>query len=262
MRPTNSANGPKSWRTRRSRRLSLAVAGSCALAEAQGTLETMDALFDDSVLPRQAVSPRPGAYHLPDWLNLEAQRWISHRFFEWGQGPVPPHSPIVAGHPMSVQTICFGWHWSPNRYSRTADDVNGSVVPPVPDWLIELGRRAVQQATGDAKKARAYAPDAAIVNYYAVDSKMGMHQDREEIVNAPVVSLSIGDSATFRLGNNEHRNKPYTDLYLASGDLFVFEGPARFAFHAVTKIHPHTAPAGCGIAAGRINITLRQTGLG
>jgi len=221
----------------------------------------MDALFDDSALPRHPHSPRPGAHHLPGWLKPAAQQWITQRFFEWGQGPVPPHSTVVAGHPMSVQTVCLGWHWSPNRYSRTADDVNGAPVAPMPQWLVDLGRSAVQAATGDPRQARDYHPDAAIVNYYDVNATMGMHQDREEAVNAPVVSLSIGDSATFRLGNNEHRNQPYQDLRLASGDLFVFQGPARFAYHAVTKIHPHTAPAGCGISSGRINITLRQTGL-
>lgn len=222
----------------------------------------MDALFDDSALSRGPSSPRAGAHHLPGWLGLGAQRWISERFFEWGQGPVPPHSTRVAGHPMSVKTVCLGWHWSPGHYSRTADDINGASVPEVPEWLVRLGRRAVLEATGDARLAEGYAPDAAIVNYYDATATMGMHQDREEAVNAPVVSLSIGDSATFRLGNNENRNKPYQDLYLASGDLFVFTGPARFAYHAVTRIHPGTAPAGCGISSGRINITLRQTGLG
>lgn len=221
----------------------------------------MDALFDDSALPRKASSPRPGAYHLPGWLALDAQYWIVQRFFEWGQGPVPPHSPLVAGHRMSVQTVCLGWHWSPNHYSRTADDVNGAPVPPVPRWLANLGRQAVWETTGDREKAESYAPDAAIINYYDVQASMGMHQDREELINAPVVSLSIGDSATFRLGNTENRNKPYHDLYLTSGDLFVFEGPARFTFHAVKRVHRQTAPAGCGLSSGRINITLRQTGL-
>jgi alkylated DNA repair protein (DNA oxidative demethylase) len=50
-------------------------------------------------------------------------------------------------------------------------------------------------------------------------------------------------------------------VLLASGDLFVFGGAARFAFHGVTKIHPGTSPAGCGLAEGRINIVMRLTGL-
>ncbi|MCW4465759.1 alpha-ketoglutarate-dependent dioxygenase AlkB [Glutamicibacter sp. MNS18] len=221
----------------------------------------MDALFDDSVMSRTPAKLRPGAYHLPGWLSLETQHWITERFREWGRGPVPPHSTMVAGHPMRVKTVCLGWHWSPNRYSRTADDVNGAVVPRVPSWLVDLGKRAVRETTGDPDKAAAYLPDAALVNYYDIHASMGMHQDREEAINAPVVSLSIGDGATFRLGNSENRNKPYQDVYLASGDLIVFEGPARFAYHGVTRIHPHSAPPGCGLGSGRINITLRQTGL-
>jgi alkylated DNA repair protein (DNA oxidative demethylase) len=65
----------------------------------------------------------------------------------------------------------------------------------------------------------------------------------------------------FRFGNAENRRPPWTDVELASGDLFVFGGPARLAYHGVTKIVPGTAPAGCGLATGRLNITLRTTGL-
>ncbi|MHA7227423.1 alpha-ketoglutarate-dependent dioxygenase AlkB family protein [Glutamicibacter soli] len=221
----------------------------------------MDFLFDDSALPREPRLLRPGAWHVPGWLSPEMQSWIINRFFEWGNGPVPPHQTLVNGHPMSVQSLCLGWHWSPHSYSRTADDINGEPVAPMEPWLVELGRRAVNDATGDHAKAQSYLPDAAIVNYYNVNATMGMHQDAEERINAPVVSLSLGDSATFRLGNTEHRNKPWQEVRLASGDLFVFDGPARFAYHAVTKIHPGTAPQECELGGGRINITLRQTGL-
>jgi alkylated DNA repair protein (DNA oxidative demethylase) len=88
-----------------------------------------------------------------------------------------------------------------------------------------------------------------------------MHQDKDERSPAPVVSLSIGDSCTFRFGNTRNRGQPYEDVLLASGDLFVFGGPSRLAYHGVTKIHPGTAPAGCGLREGRINITMRVTGL-
>ena len=99
------------------------------------------------------------------------------------------------------------------------------------------------------------------MNYYSDDSKMGMHQDRDEQSTQPVVSISIGDTCQFRFGNTLNRNKPYEDIALASGDLFVFGGPARLAYHGVTKILPGTAPAECGLASGRINITMRVTGL-
>ena len=89
-----------------------------------------------------------------------------------------------------------------------------------------------------------------------------MHQDRDEVSRAPVVSLSIGDACTFRFGNSDNRNRPYRDVVLESGDAFVFGGASRLAYHGVTAVHAGTAPAGCGLGAGRINITLRETGLG
>ena len=90
---------------------------------------------------------------------------------------------------------------------------------------------------------------------------MGMHQDKDERSVQPVVSLSIGDTAVFRFGNTESRNRPYSDLELRSGDLFVFGGPSRFAYHGVPKVIPGSADPACGLATGRLNLTLRVTGL-
>ena len=152
---------------------------------------------------------------------------------------------------MSVRTVCLGWHWTPYRYSRTADD--GTPVKAFPDWLGELGRRAV----GDSH----YRPDIALVNYYDSAARMGMHQDRDERGDAPVVSLSLGDACVFRFGNTEHRGKPWADVELRSGDLFVFGGPSRLAYHGVPKTLPGTGPLDIGLAEGRLNITLRVSGL-
>ncbi|WP_309124423.1 alpha-ketoglutarate-dependent dioxygenase AlkB, partial [Arthrobacter sp.] len=91
-------------------------------------------------------------------------------------------------------------------------------------------------------------------------AKMGMHQDKEEKSLAPVVSLSIGDSCLFRFGNTENRNKPWTDVRLESGDLFVFGGESRLAYHGVMKTYPGTSDPALGLV-GRLNITLRVTGL-
>jgi alkylated DNA repair protein (DNA oxidative demethylase) len=162
---------------------------------------------------------------------------------------------------MSVRTVCLGWHWQPYRYTRAATDVNGARVLPFPDWMVRLGRRALRETDSSDAEASSYAPDTALVNYYDLSARMGMHQDKDERSLAPVVSLSIGDACTFRLGNTEHRGKPYTDFLLRSGDLFVFGGASRMAYHGVTRIHPDTAPAGCGLESGRINITMRMTGL-
>ncbi|QXQ12251.1 alpha-ketoglutarate-dependent dioxygenase AlkB [Paeniglutamicibacter sp. Y32M11] len=218
-------------------------------------------LFSESFLSRPRRELSPGAYWVPDWLSAEEQRWIVARFHEWGAGPVPPRAAKIGDHEMSVQSLCLGWHWRPYEYSREATDVNGNRVLDFPDWMVRLGRKAIFAATRDQVAAERYTPDAALVNYYGTDAKMGMHQDRDEHLGDPVVSLSIGDTCKFRFGNTQHRNQPYEDIALASGDLFVFGGPARLAFHGVTKILPGTAPEDCGLGAGRINITMRVTGL-
>ncbi|MGO4957961.1 alpha-ketoglutarate-dependent dioxygenase AlkB family protein [Luteococcus sp. Sow4_B9] len=220
----------------------------------------MESLFGDEPC-RPTVALPPGAHHVPGFLTLEQQRWLVDRFHAWGRGPVPPRYPRVGGHPMSVQSVCLGWHWTPGRLTREAIDQNGERVPPVPDWMVRLGQRALLAADGYEELASAYQPDCALVNYYDDDARMGMHQDKDERSPAPVVSISIGNSCRFRFGNTETRNKPWVDLELRSGDLFVFGGPSRMAFHGVTKVIPGTAPAGCGLTTGRVNITLRVTGL-
>lgn len=221
----------------------------------------MGMLFSDSFLERPRRELAPGAVWIPDWLSVEEQRWIVERFHEWGRGPVPPRAAKIGDHEMSVRTLCLGWHWRPYTYTREAVDVNGNRVLAFPDWMVRLGRKALYAATGDAEQAESYTPDTALVNYYGNESKMGMHQDRDERSVAPVVSFSIGDTCTFRFGNTRNRNKPYEDISLASGDLFVFGGPARLAYHGVTKVMPGTAPEACGLESGRINITMRVTGL-
>jgi len=183
------------------------------------------------------------------------------QFQAWVGGPVPLHAPKVRGHEMSVRTVCLGWHWQPYKYTRDATDVNGNRVLDLPDWMVQLARRALVETSGDTRAGDDYSPDTALVNVYDDDAHMGMHQDRDEHSLAPVVSLSIGDTCQFRFGNTTNRNRPYDDIILASGDLFVFGGPSRLAFHGVSKVFPGTAPAGCGLNHGRVNITIRVTGL-
>ncbi|GAB3690995.1 alpha-ketoglutarate-dependent dioxygenase AlkB family protein [Saccharopolyspora tripterygii] len=220
----------------------------------------MNSLFDDGELGLEPELPA-GAHHVPGFLTFEQQRWIVGQFHRWIRGPVPIRAAKVGGHEMSVQTVCLGWHWRPYEYTRAAVDVNGNRVLAFPDWMVRLGRRALVRATGQPRAGEDYTPDTALVNYYAEAARMGMHQDKDERSRAPVVSLSIGDTCTFRFGNTETRNRPYQDAELASGDLFVFGGPSRLAYHGVPKVHPGTAPAGCGLDTGRINITMRVTGL-
>ncbi|MEV4172283.1 alpha-ketoglutarate-dependent dioxygenase AlkB [Nonomuraea sp. NPDC049709] len=214
------------------------------------------------VIPLPMREVAPGAVHVPGWLTLDEQRHLVQACREWATGPVPiRHTVLPRGGVMSVQTVCLGWHWQPYRYTRLAHDVNGRQVAEFPAWLGELGRRALADAYGQEHPAEAYEPDTALINFYDGQAKMGMHQDKDEKSDAPVVSLSIGDACLFRFGNTETRGRPYTDVRLASGDLFVFGGPSRFAYHGVPKVYPGTGDPATGLASGRLNLTMRVTGL-
>jgi alkylated DNA repair protein (DNA oxidative demethylase) len=199
-----------------------------------------------------------------DWLAPSAQRSLVEQFRTWAQPPAGLRHPRVpTGHLMSVQSVCLGWHWQPYRYSRTADDTDGSPVTPMPDELVELARRAVADS-GDwqvAPAGRAFDPDAAIVNVYAPGARLGLHQDGEEPSDAPVVTISLGDTCTFRMAGVDRRTGPFTDVELRSGDLLVFGGRNRRIFHGVPKVLDGTAPAWLGLPPGRLSITIRETGL-
>jgi len=217
----------------------------------------------DTLFPRDPVEIAPGAVHIPDWLSLDQQRKLVEACRGWSTGPAPMrHTALPRGGKMSVQTVCLGWHWTPYRYTRTAIDQGGEPVTPFPAWLAELGRRAVADAYGDEAVAAEYEPDAALVNFYDERAKLGMHQDKDERSAAPVVSLSIGDACVFRFGNTVDRGAPYTDVGLRSGDLFIFGGPSRFAYHGVIHgTQPGSGDPATGLERGRLNLTLRETGL-
>lgn len=218
--------------------------------------------MNEELFPRERAVVAPGAVHVPGWLGPGLRRELVDACRAWGRGPVPfRHTALPGGGVMSVRTVCLGWHWQPYRYSRTADDVNGARVADFPEWLVGLGRRALAEAYGEDAGTAGYTPDTALVNFYDGNARMGMHRDREERSTAPVVSLSIGDPCVFRFGNTASRGRPWTDVELRSGDLFVFGGPARFAYHGVPKVLPGAGDPAAGLTGGRLNITLRETGL-
>jgi DNA oxidative demethylase len=214
---------------------------------------------------RVAVGRRelfPGAAYVPGWLDLGGQRALVAAFQQWALPPAGLRRPRVpSGHLMSVQSVCLGWHWQPYAYSRTADDTDGAPVKPLPIELADLARAAIADAYGLAEAA-AYAPDAAIVNLYAPGAHLGLHRDGEEPSDAPVVTISLGDSCLFRFAGMERRTSPFTDVELRSGDLLVFGGPNRRIYHGVPKVLDGTAPDELGLPPGRLSITVRETGLG
>lgn len=216
--------------------------------------------MDDALFPRPRAEIAPGAVHLPGWLTPAAQARMLAACREWARPPAGLRTVrMPGGGEMSVRTVCLGRHWFPYGYARTVVDGDGAPVKPFPPWLGELARAAVADAWGSAA-ADVPPYDVALVNFYGPGAKMGMHQDRDERADAPVVSLSLGDACVFRFGNASGRDRPWTDVELRSGDLFVFGGPARLAFHGVPRTLPDTAPPALGLS-GRLNVTLRVSGL-
>ncbi|MFE7930244.1 alpha-ketoglutarate-dependent dioxygenase AlkB family protein [Streptomyces sp. NPDC057456] len=215
--------------------------------------------MDSELFPRERAQVAPGAVHVPDWVDPAHQRELLWACRDWARPPAGLRTVRTpGGGTMTARQVCLGWHWYPYAYARTVSDGDGTPVKPFPAWLGELGRRAVSDALGPAR-ARGAAYDIALINFYDGDARMGMHRDAEERSDAPVVSLSLGDTCVFRFGNPETRTRPYTDVELRSGDLFVFGGPSRLAYHGVPRVLPGTAPAGLGLT-GRLNITLRVSG--
>lgn len=108
-----------------------------------------------------------------------------------------------------------------------------------------------RQATGVP-----YEPEACLINYYGPEARLGLHRDEdEEAKEAPILSISLGDTALFRLGGPA-RKSPTRSLRLASGDAIVLEGPSRDWFHGVDRILPGTSRL--LEEGGRFNLTLRR----
>jgi alkylated DNA repair protein (DNA oxidative demethylase) len=206
------------------------------------------------------VDVAPGAVWVPGWLDTEAQLELGGAFHEWAAPPAGLRRPSMPnGAPFSTMAVCLGWHWYPYRYSRTCDDGDGAPVKAFPPLLARLGAMACAAAGFEPVPF-----DAAIVNHYGPGAKLGLHQDKIEgsevlAAGSPVVTISLGDTCVFRFGNTERPSRPYKDLRLASGDLFVFGGPSRLAYHGVPKILSGSGDPRLGLD-GRISVTLRQVG--
>ena len=218
--------------------------------------ETTD---EPGLFAREPVEVVPGAVHVPGRLSPREQRDLLAACRIWARPPAGLRTVrMPGGTTMTARQVCLGWHWYPYGYARTVTDGDGAPVKPFPAWLGDLARRGVESAYGSGPCTAGY--DIALVNFYDARARMGMHRDGDERSHAPVVSFSLGDTCVFRFGNTASRGRPYTDVRLRSGDLFVFGGPARLAYHGVPRIEPGTAPSALGLR-GRLNLTVRVSGL-
>jgi alkylated DNA repair protein (DNA oxidative demethylase) len=169
-------------------------------------------------------------------------------------GEAPLYTPTMprSGKPMSVRmTNCgpLGWVTDKERGYRyqPTHPVTGRPWPPIPQMLLELWARVA---------AYPFPPEACLINYYAADAKMGLHQDRdEEDFAAPVLSVSLGDTGLFRIGGSS-RKDPTRCVELKSGDVVLLGGEDRLAYHGIDRVLPATSALLA--EGGRFNLTLRR----
>lgn len=198
----------------------------------------------------RAVTLAPGLVHYPAYLDADSQRALlgSVREIVRAAPLFTPRMPRT-GKPFTVRmTNCGDLGWVSDeagyRYQPTHPET-GQPWPPMPDLALQ----AWSDLSGYPR-----APEACLVNFYEAKARMGLHQDRdEEDFDAPVVSLSLGAAARFRIGG-ARRTDPTRSLILKSGDAMVFGGPSRLMFHGIDRLMPHPAD----LLQGRINLTLRR----
>ena len=165
----------------------------------------------------------------------------------------PFYRPVTpGGRPFSVEMTGLGpLGWVSDRAGyryQPTHPVTGAPWPPMPQRLLDLWR----DLTGAAEP-----PDACLVNRYRDGAKMGLHQDLDEQDHsAPVLSVSLGDAAVFRIG--AAAGGPTRTVKLASGDVCALTGPARLARHGIDRVIAGSSTLVPG--GGRINLTLRKAG--
>ncbi|MBS3649696.1 alpha-ketoglutarate-dependent dioxygenase AlkB [Pseudaminobacter sp. 19-2017] len=194
-----------------------------------------------------------GVRHIPGHLDRPEQEKLVGALREIVRA-APLYTPAMpsTGKEMSVRmTNCgtLGWVTDKERGYRyqATHPVTGERWPPIPEMLLTLWRELSDYP---------HPPEACLVNFYSDTAKMGLHQDRDEAdLDAPVVSVSLGDACLFRVGGTT-RSGSTQSLRLESGDVVVLGGAGRLCFHGVDRIYPGTSdllPKG-----GRINLTLRR----
>ena len=203
------------------------------------------------------MPPLDGFRHLPGYLDPSLQAELVRQI-----GAVLAAAPLYTptmpgtGKPFSVRmTNCGALGWVSDRSGgyryQATHPVTGRPWPAMPPMLLDVWADVARYPVP---------PEACLVNLYAPGTRMGTHRDEDEQdAAAPVVSISLGDDATFHIGGLQ-RAGPKQRLVLRSGDVVVLGGVARMAYHGIDRIHPGTSrllPQG-----GRLNLTLRRVTAG
>jgi len=193
-----------------------------------------------------------GFLHYPAFLDSAAQATIL-REIERVLDEAPfytPHMPRT-GRPFSVRMTNFGQlGWVSDRKGyryQPNHPETGRSWPPIPEGLMRIWRQLSPYP---------HDPEACLVNYYRDNARMGLHRDEDEDdLSAPVLSISLGDTAIFRLGGLE-RSAGTQAIKLTSGDVLLLAGPSRLRYHGIDRIIPGTSSL--VKEGGRINLTLRR----
>lgn len=195
---------------------------------------------------------RQGLRYLPGHFDPAAQRALVDDL-RAAVAEAPLVTPVMprTGRPFTVRMTnlgALGWvsDRAGYRYQPTHPET-GRPWPAIPAALLDLWR---------AVSGYPHDPQACLVNFYHGGAKMGLHQDSdEEDFAAPVLSVSLGDTAVFRIGGPERGGKTET-LKLSSGDVLVMGGASRLCYHGIDRVL--TGTSSLLKDGGRINLTLRR----
>lgn len=208
-------------------------------------------LFTNEEIPKVRLAA--GAYYLPGFcLDVADQLWQMIAQHLEKTPAINMMTPM--GYPMSVKTMSLGdVGWVSNTSAYGYDRTNPATKqtwPPIPAAFLQLAK--------DAAKAAGYAafvPDTCLINLYEPGTKMGLHQDKDEVdFNQPIVSVSLGIEATFLFGG-ARRNDSVKKCVLQHGDAVVFGGVSRRYYHGVASVKRSTHGL---LGALRCNLTFRK----
>lgn len=193
-----------------------------------------------------------GLRYLPTYFDRAAQEALVATVGQ-AVARAPFYTPVMprSGRPFTVRMSNLGelgWVSDRDGYRYQAEHPEtGEPWPAIPDQVLALWRKVADYP---------HDPQACLVNHYREGAKLGLHRDEdEEDFSAPVVSISLGDTAIFRIGGTERSGKTET-LKLSSGDVLVMGGASRLRYHGIDRVLSGTSRLLC--QGGRINLTLRR----